>query len=557
PVVCEGGRVRYEVGDGYCFGISLIELPGEWAERLEEGLRRVGEEGSGQSGLLAGNFRVEAVEQGAAVDLRECLQAVQPWGPREASPGAGRQEVRLRFLSPLRLKLPRELQKPRSGYCHRDCFPAGHFLQRLAARLFLLTHGRFPSRDERAEFLSTPADLEADTSDLVWVDVPAPGRHQQKRTLGGVLGEVVLRGVPTAWIPYLLAGQHAHVGSSTAFGLGRYEIEGFASVGKELFSPARPLLAEVADPRSLHRALDRLQHKGKPDNSFAGVDGETLGELLALRGRRISELSFALASGTYRPSRLLGVVQRDSNGARLPRALPTVADRVLRQAAAEVLREPLRAFGDVASEAFRRGHRKHGARQALHRAWREGYCLALRLPVEVLWEQIEPESILRRLEALFPHEPLVPWLRRWLEVKVEPSAELLTAAGLATPPADAAWKLRGLSVACPLTPILVQLGLDDFEDRVLEAGQRLLRHGRYFVVLLRDLPEDHRPLRWLPRGVFPRRYRLVERGGVGRGAEGRGGVGLVELAETGGARRAGRGDSQEKTKKSRLPANKG
>ncbi|MCB1058149.1 MAG: CRISPR system precrRNA processing endoribonuclease RAMP protein Cas6 [Acidobacteria bacterium] len=286
PVVCEAGRVRFEAGSAYHLGLTLVGEPaaeaGSWTERLEAGLARIGagrEAGgsssarSGTPARLEGNFRVEAVDElpvpglpGQLEALCRSIGARASEASRETEPrssdGASNGDLALHFLSPLRLQRPSDLQAPGKGFLDDHCFPLAHFLDRLARRLFLLEHGRYPSAEERAAFPEVPETATADPADLFWLDVPAPGRHGKPRTLGGVVGTVRLHGVPAGWLPDLVAGQHAHAGASTAFGLGRYVIAPAGEIepvlAQDLYRPARLLLGEDGSRDALSEALTTL-----------------------------------------------------------------------------------------------------------------------------------------------------------------------------------------------------------------------------------------------------------------------------------------------------------
>lgn len=349
PVVCEAGRVRYEAGEAYHLGLTLVGEPAQeaagWAQRLGEGLARIGavrRGGGGGSGRssggaparLEGNFRVEGVEELPAAELDEQLEGLRRHlvGTGESGSESRRNtpedaaaapDLELVFLSPLRLQRPAELQQPGQGFFDDHCFPLAHFLDRLARRVFLLEHGRYPTPEERAAFPEVPATATADPSHLFWLDVPVPGKENSPRTLGGVVGTVALRNVPETWLPYLVAGQHAHAGASTAFGLGRYVI-------------------------------------GPPGGA------ET-----------------ALAQDPYRPARPL--LAEDGNLDALSEALTTLVEQ--------------------SSEAYRQGHSLPSAPASLRRAFDDGYRCTLEADLPALVHRVPRASLAARLRALYPLEP--------------------------------------------------------------------------------------------------------------------------------------------------------
>ena len=213
------------------------------AETILTGLERVGREeprGKGAAPTLGGNFRLEAAaplppadpgaEAGALLDL-----------------GGPDKSLTLRFLSPLRLERPEELQERGATFLNEDCFPTAHFLERLWARLFRFASGRFPTAEDRAGMPPLPPGLTAEPGHLLWLDLPVTGGPRKKPyTLGGVAGEVRLSGVPQEWLPLLVLGRHLHTGAGTAYGFGRYRIEGTATGFPEAFLPAASALELAA-----------------------------------------------------------------------------------------------------------------------------------------------------------------------------------------------------------------------------------------------------------------------------------------------------------------------
>ncbi len=62
--------------------------------------------------------------------------------------------------------------------------------------------------------------------DLYWVTWERRSNRQGRRVpLSGLLGEVLVENVPGVCVSWLRAGQWVHVGKSTAFGMGLYEVE--------------------------------------------------------------------------------------------------------------------------------------------------------------------------------------------------------------------------------------------------------------------------------------------------------------------------------------------
>lgn len=129
--------------------------------------------------------------------------------------------LRLRLITPLRLKRDGHFVTPRT-FTPLDLI---HHLDVRLRRLALL-YGGDPSAFDRRRDADHARTMEVAQRDLAWHDWTRYSSRQQARMqMGGIIGQLVLRGpgVAPLW-PALWAGQWTHVGKGTAFGLGRYRI---------------------------------------------------------------------------------------------------------------------------------------------------------------------------------------------------------------------------------------------------------------------------------------------------------------------------------------------
>jgi hypothetical protein len=77
---------------------------------------------------------------------------------------------------------------------------------------------------------------------LQWFDWERYSNRQETRMMmGGFIGYIVLQGHFEPFMPFLMLGEHIHVGKGTSFGLGKYKVEEPKSglKGKTGLSPAR------------------------------------------------------------------------------------------------------------------------------------------------------------------------------------------------------------------------------------------------------------------------------------------------------------------------------
>ncbi len=473
PFAPEAGRARFDTGEAYRLGLTLVGAECGAAGEILGGLERVGRDGAragdGQPPTLGGNFRVETAEPLADAGFEAEAAALGEAGRRG--------ELTLRFLAPLRLERPDTLQKRGATFLNEECFPAAHFLERLWARLFRFAHGRFPTADDRGELPPLPEDLLSSPGHLLWLDLPVTGGPRKKPyTLGGVVGAVRLAGIPEPWLPLLALGRHLHTGAATSYGFGRYRIEETADRFPEPFAPAASTLALAARRETLAAALDHVIAQSEA----AGEDGLAPREFAATADRRLSDIARDLAAGRLRPSRLTGFLAPKDDGGVRPLAVPTVRDRVAQRAVAEVLAPAIDTLLDDSSYAYRKGLSRAGAARAIERAYADGYRFVLDADIEAFFDSVPWGRLCEKLAALFPLDPaLLDLLAGWVKAPVVFDGKTI----------DRSRLRRGLPQGAAISPLLANLYLDEMDEELTREGFRLVRYADDFVVLARDLAE--------------------------------------------------------------------
>ncbi len=128
------------------------------------------------------------------------------------------EEITIRLITPFRLKI--------DGKLRRD-FTFFDFFRNALNRLYLLTYfhcGNRFDRDHR-DLLEMSKGIKIEKKDIQWRDwTRYSSRQKTKMKMGGVVGEFVIRGNLTPFLPFLKIGEFAHVGKATSMGLGKYEV---------------------------------------------------------------------------------------------------------------------------------------------------------------------------------------------------------------------------------------------------------------------------------------------------------------------------------------------
>lgn len=131
--------------------------------------------------------------------------------------------IALEFLTPTSIKP--------SGHWTGD-LRFGHFIRNLFRRIRLLNYfhcGEDLDLDVDTTNLFKTADTVTHESHLRWVQTDCWSRRKPASTpMGGFIGKIRYSGDLTPFLPFILLGEHLHIGHHTALGYGQYRVKGVA-----------------------------------------------------------------------------------------------------------------------------------------------------------------------------------------------------------------------------------------------------------------------------------------------------------------------------------------
>ena len=466
--VPEENRMLIRSGEPYAFGGTLLANSPEEADavldRLRIGLERVGVEGKPRREGLGGNFRLHLVQdligQCELTDQVPVSLDVDVIS-REIQSVIGREELTLKFLAPLRLERQGQHKREHESFFNRQSFDAPYFIRRLLRRM--ATVGMQPRSDDVLHGIDS-STVQVIENRLVWLDLAYGGPYG--KSLGGAVGKVRLRVAPSSdlIVAALVWGQWTRVGKNTHFGFGRYRIE---ELGSEPF--ATPRAISLLDLAWASPLADKLSSK-------AGMEAGVLTQTVR-----------AVADGTYEPH-IPAVVEIGIEPKRRTLQIPSRRDRVLQRLVLELLGPALDALFETSSFAWRRGLGRHSSAKAITKAFRQGYRYAVNSDFDRFFDSIEHDLLEDRLYAYVADSDAVDLIMRWVRNQGKegsPKSEIFSPE---IQPDDASTRsvYRGIPTGSPLSPLLGNLFLDDFDEQIGASGGRLVRYGDDFLILCRS-----------------------------------------------------------------------
>jgi RNA-directed DNA polymerase len=159
--------------------------------------------------------------------------------------------------------------------------------------------------------------------------------------------------------------------------------------------------------------------------------------------------------------------------------IPTVCDRVIQQAIAQVLTPVFDPGFSESSFGFRPGRSAHGAVRQVQRSIRAGYRVAVDLDLEKFFDRVQHDVLLARLARQVRDKRLLALIGRYLRAGVL-VGDIIHASAMGTPQGG------------PLSPLLANVLLDDLDVELQRRGHRFVRYADDLLVLVRSVRAGQR-----------------------------------------------------------------
>ncbi|KAA1250063.1 group II intron reverse transcriptase/maturase [Mycobacterium simiae] len=227
------------------------------------------------------------------------------------------------------------------------------------------------------------------------------------------------------------------------------------------------LWVQVFAAQNLTVALERVER----NRGAAGVDGMSTQELRGWCREHWAEVRAALDAGTYRPSLVRQVMIPKPDGGQRKVGVPTVLDRLIQQAIAQVL-VPVFDPGFVpVSYGFRPGKSAHDAVKVARLVIEQGYRWVVEVDLDAFFDRVNHDGLMARVARKVKDKRLLKLIRRYVEAGI-------MADGVRQAVSE------GTPQGSPLSPLLSNIMLDDFDQEFWVRGHRFVRYAddiRVFV----------------------------------------------------------------------------
>jgi len=229
------------------------------------------------------------------------------------------------------------------------------------------------------------------------------------------------------------------------------------------------LMELILSPSNLNAAYLQV----KRNKGSAGVDKmevESLKDYLVLNRETLIE---SLLEGRYRPNPVRRVEIPKDNGQKRLLGIPTVVDRMIQQAIAQVLTAIYEPHFSESSYGFRPNRSAHQALRKCKEYLTAGYAYAVDLDLEKFFDKVNHSKLIEVLSRTVKDGRVVSLIHKYLNAGVLAGSRIESSE-------------LGVPQGVPLSPILSNIMLNDLDKELERRGHKFVRYADDILVLSRS-----------------------------------------------------------------------
>ena len=320
---------------------------------------------------------------------------------------------------------------------------------------------------------------------LFWTDNSQTIKNNKVAPFGGVMGEITLSqpiSEDKTHLSLLILGQYFGIGENRRCGMGRYHLrspEGKGTAPTRQFTKSH--LSRSAGINTLELACYNIARKHPYirkyidhtlEESESDIDDQ-LEDKTLLGSINLHALSQQLEKEHYQASILQGIIARKATKHPRLLAVPPLEDRIAQRAVVEIMGVDIDKLSSIHSYGYRRGLSRLNARDQILMLNRQGYDWFFEADIEEFFDLISYSEIENRLQSFFPDEPLIPLIMEWIKAPVQFDGKVIQ-------------RTAGLPQGSPISPMIANLMLEDFDTDLEAADMKLVRFADDFVILCKN-----------------------------------------------------------------------
>ena len=229
------------------------------------------------------------------------------------------------------------------------------------------------------------------------------------------------------------------------------------------------LLEDVLASDNLRRAWKRVKaNKGAP-----GIDGVTIEDFPGHARMHLLHIKEQITAGHYQPQAVRRVQIPKPDGGKRMLGIPTVMDRVIQQAVAQVLTPIFDPTFSESSFGFRPGRNALQAIRQVQATVQEGRTIAVDIDLAKFFDTVNHDVLMALLAKTIGDKALLSLIGRYLRAGV--------LVGEHVEPSEVGTPQGG-----PLSPLLANILLDQLDRELQRRGHRFARYADDMIILVKS-----------------------------------------------------------------------
>ena len=221
------------------------------------------------------------------------------------------------------------------------------------------------------------------------------------------------------------------------------------------------LIEPLLSDDNIQRALEQVvSNRGAP-----GVDGMTVHELRDRLPELLDSLKESIRAGKYKPKPVRRTEIPKPDGGVRNLGIPTVTDRLVQQMMAQLMVPIFDPMFSDSSFGFRPGRSAHDAIMRVVELYDEGYTVAVSIDLRKYFDTIPQDNLMKLIRATIRDLRFTGLVKRFLK------------SGVAMPDGLLVRTEEGTPQGGPLSPLLANIYLDQFDRELERRGLRFVRYA--------------------------------------------------------------------------------
>jgi len=239
----------------------------------------------------------------------------------------------------------------------------------------------------------------------------------------------------------------------------------------EKASSCDDLLEKILERDNLLEAWKRV----KANRGAAGIDGMKIEGFPDFLRQHWETIRRKLLDGSYAPSPVRRVEIPKPDGTKRPLGIPTVLDRVIQQATAQILTPIYDPTFSESSHGFRPARSAHDAIRSVQQKSKVGRRKwVVDCDLKAFFDTVNHDVLMTRLERRIKDRRVLSLIGKYLR------------AGVVMPNGQRKSTCSGVPQGGPLSPLLANILLDDLDRELEKRGHPFARYADDFVTLCRS-----------------------------------------------------------------------